>query len=139
MIYCNTLNDLLQHINYVDNLPQHTTWMISGCYVAADQYIECNNGIGGFHENLVTFERPKTPPPPPLLHPIRRSHPVTMESPRGSSDIIMEIGRSSIFLFPRCARGTAFLSKIMESPRGSSVIIMEIGRSSESILLFPCP
>ena len=46
-----------------------------------------------------------------------------------SSDIVMEIGRSSI-QFKRCAMGTAFLQKIMESPRGSSAIIMEIGRSS---------
>jgi len=38
----------------------------------------------------------------------------------------MEIGRSSI-QFKRCARGTAFLPKIMESPRGSFAIIMEIG------------
>jgi len=51
------------------------------------------------------------------------------ELARGSSAIIMEIGRSSI-QFTRCARGTAFLPKIMESPRGSSAIIMEIGRSS---------
>jgi len=49
-----------------------------------------------------------------------------MESPRGSSAIIMEIGRSSI-QFKWCARGTAFLPKIMESPRGSPAIIMEIG------------
>jgi len=40
--------------------------------------------------------------------------------------IIMEISHSSIQL-KRCARGTAFLPKIMESPRGSSAIIMEIG------------
>ena len=55
--------------------------------------------------------------------------PKIMESPRGSSAIIMEIGRSSI-QFKRCSRGTVFLPKIMESPRGSSGIIMEIGRSS---------
>jgi len=52
-----------------------------------------------------------------------------MESPRGSSAIIMEIG-CSLIQFTRCARGTAFPPKIMESPRGSSAIIMEIGRSS---------
>jgi len=55
--------------------------------------------------------------------------PKIMESPRGNSVIIMEIGRSSI-QFKRCARGTAFLPKIMENPRGNSAIIMEIGRSS---------
>jgi len=32
--------------------------------------------------------------------------------------------------FTRCARGAAFLPKIMEGPRGSSAIIMEISRSS---------
>jgi len=134
--------------------------MISGCYVAVDQYIDCNNGIGGFHENLVTFKRPKTPPPPPLLHPISRSHSVTMESPRGSSAIIMEIRHSSIISFPRCARGTArgfpiqdhgepkrelcrhhgdrplvdsFNPMPIESPRGSSAIIMEFCRRTHLI------
>jgi len=55
--------------------------------------------------------------------------PKIMESPRGSSVIIMEIGRS-LNQFKRCARGTAFLPKIMESTRRNSVIIMEIGHSS---------
>ena len=54
------------------------------------------------------------------------SLPIIMESPKGSSVIIMEIGRSLI-QSKRCARSTAFLPKIMESPRESSAIIMEIG------------
>ena len=45
-------------------------------------------------------------------------------------------GKKNLIL-TRCARGAAFLPKIMESPRGSSAIIMEIGHSL--ILLFPRP
>jgi hypothetical protein len=56
---------------------------------------------------------------------------VTDASPKILQDLL------SILSFSKCARGTAFLPKIMESVIGSSAIIMEIGHST--IFFPPCP